>query len=89
MDMENLGQNYSLHLPKEEEAYQDISLLLDQHAKLYAEPLALPPQRGSFNHIIQLQPGAKPFNIRPYRYSYLKNNIIERLVKDMLQQGVI
>ncbi|XP_075099367.1 uncharacterized protein LOC142176177 [Nicotiana tabacum] len=56
---------------------------------VFAEPAALPPQRGAFDHRIPLQPGVKPINIQPYRHSSLKKYIIEKLVKEMLQQGVI
>ncbi|XP_070011218.1 uncharacterized protein LOC142162326 [Nicotiana tabacum] len=50
---------------------------------------SLPPQRGTFDHSIPLQPRTKPINIRPYRYSSLKKDIIKKLIKDMLQQDVI
>lgn len=36
-----------------------------------------------------MQHGTKPINIQPYRYSSIEKDIIEKLVKEMLQQGVI
>ncbi|XP_019240554.1 PREDICTED: uncharacterized protein LOC109220546 [Nicotiana attenuata] len=66
-----------------------IDQLLHQYHMIFAEPTSLPPQRGAFDHRITLQPGSKPVNVRPYRYSSIKKDIIEQLVNEMLQQGVI
>uniref|UniRef100_A0A452YJ10 Reverse transcriptase domain-containing protein n=1 Tax=Aegilops tauschii subsp. strangulata TaxID=200361 RepID=A0A452YJ10_AEGTS len=38
---------------------------------------------------IPLLPGAKPVNIRPYRYSPAQKDEVERQVADMLAQGII
>lgn len=43
---------------------------------------------GVFYHRIPLQEESKPINIRPYKYSSMKKDIIENLVREMLQQGV-
>ncbi|XP_019263582.1 PREDICTED: uncharacterized protein LOC109241311 [Nicotiana attenuata] len=66
-----------------------IDQLLHQYHLVFAEPTSLPPQRGAFDHRIPLQPGSKPVNVRPYRYSSIKKDIIEQLVNEMLQQGAI
>ncbi|XP_070054190.1 uncharacterized protein [Nicotiana tomentosiformis] len=79
----------ALHLSKEIHVPAIIDDLLNQYQQVFAEPTTLPSQKGTFDHSIPLQPGSKPINIRPYRYSSLKKDIIEKLVKDMLQQGVI
>lgn len=65
-----------------------VQTLLQDHASLFQEPSGLPPHR-SFDHSILLLPGAKPVNIRPYRYSPKQKDEIEKQIKDMLKQGVI
>ncbi|XP_075096365.1 uncharacterized protein LOC142174465 [Nicotiana tabacum] len=57
--------------------------------KIFAEPTSLPPVRDPFDHQIPLQLGDKVVNIRPYRYSTMKKDIIEKLVQEILQQGII
>jgi hypothetical protein len=57
----------------------EIQLLLDQFAILFEEPTSLPPSRAC-DHQIPLLPGARPVNIRPYRYPpALKTEIENRL----------
>lgn len=87
--LESADQFNALHMSKELQVPALIDELLIQYHQVFAEPTTLPPQRGAFDHSIALQPGTKPINIRPYRYSSMKKDIIEKLVKDMLQQRVI
>lgn len=51
-------------------------------------PGDLPPKR-TREHAITLQEGTSPINVRPYRYSHTQKNEIEKLVKEMLQAGII
>lgn len=62
-----------------------IDALLTQYHQVFVDPTNLPPQRGTFDHSIPLQSGSKPINIRPYMYSSMKKDIIEKMVKDMWQ----
>lgn len=48
----------------------------------------MPPKR-VFDHQIDLLPGTKPVNIKPYRYSPTQKNEIERQITEMLKNGVI
>lgn len=48
----------------------------------------MPPAR-AYDRRVHLLPGAKPVNVRPYRYPYFQKNEIERQVNDMLDQGII
>ena len=65
-----------------------VAELLAEYDHLFAEPRGLPPQR-AFDHTIPLLPGAKPVNIRPYRYSPTQKDEVEQQVADMLAQGII
>lgn len=56
---------------------------------LFELPTTLPPHRGSFDHRIPLIDKANPVNKRPYRYPGIKKDVIEKLVQEMLDQGVV
>jgi len=66
----------------------EVQSLLDQFEHLFKEPVGLPPSRAC-DHEIPLIPGARPVNIRPYRYPPALRDEIEKQVRDMLQQGII
>ena len=55
---------------------------------LFEEVLGLPPQR-SYDHQITLIPGTEPVNLRPYRHPWEQKNIIEKMVEEMLDSGII
>ncbi|MCH87769.1 putative retroelement pol polyprotein, partial [Trifolium medium] len=63
--------------------------LLDQYADIFAEPTALPPSRPGFDHKIPLKDGVQPFNLRPYRFSLIQKDVIDKIVQDMLDQGIV
>ena len=50
--------------------------------------MELPPNR-KIEHTIEVEPGAKPVNIKPYRYPHHHKTGIERLTQDLLKCGVI
>ena len=62
--------------------------LLGRFEGVFAEPQGMPPIR-SHDHSIPLKEGAAPFQIRPYRCPYVQKSEIERLVKEILQMGII
>lgn len=62
--------------------------LIDQIASLFQEPTELPPSRAC-DHDIPLIPGARPVNIRPYRYPPALKDEIEKQVSEMLSKGII
>lgn len=66
----------------------EITQVLKDHAPRFATPTELPPHR-SYDHKILLLPGMQPVNVKPYRYSPLQKDEIERQVKEMLKQGLI
>ncbi|XP_020184893.1 uncharacterized protein [Aegilops tauschii subsp. strangulata] len=65
-----------------------VQSVLTDFADVFAEPKGLPPQR-RYDHAITLVDDARPANSRPYRYSPLQKDEIERQVQEMLQSGVI
>lgn len=51
-------------------------------------PSGLPPKQTK-QHQIVLKEGSNPISVRPYRYSQIQKEEIERLVADLLQAGII
>ncbi|XP_027083531.2 uncharacterized protein [Coffea arabica] len=72
----------------QEEVPTGVKQMLNQYQDIFAEPQGLPPPR-SHDHGIPLKEGARPFQIRPYRCPYVQKSEIERLVREMLQMGII
>lgn len=66
----------------------EIMTILQQFKHLFHPTTGLPPRR-LFNHIINLLSGTKPVNVRPYRYPHFQKGEIEKLAKEMLEQGII
>ncbi|CAN6249028.1 unnamed protein product [Urochloa humidicola] len=66
----------------------EISDLLVDFEVVFSSPSSLPPVR-SCDHVIPLVAGARPFNVRPYRYPPSLKDEIEAQVADMLRLGII
>ena len=67
----------------------EIQELIQKHHKVFQElPMELPPNR-KMEHLIELEPRAKPLNITPYRYPHHYKTEIERLTQVLLKRGVI
>jgi len=66
----------------------EIATLLEEFADVFAKPDKLPPQR-TYDHSIPLFPGSIPVNSRPYRYSPLHKDEIERQIKELLTARLI
>eukprot|EP00253_Pinus_taeda_P015731 PITA_15731 len=49
----------------------------------------LPPCREEHDHSITLVPGAQPPNVQPYRYPFAQKNEIEKIIKELLEAGVV
>lgn len=62
--------------------------LLVEFSDVFADPETLPPSR-AYDHAIHLMPGVSPVNSRPYMYSPLQKDEIERQVHEMLGAGII
>lgn len=66
-----------------------LAAVLNEYAGVFDEPKGLPPHREQFDHRIPLKQGTDAINLRPYRYSLMQKNVIEELIQEMLDQGVI
>lgn len=69
--------------------YPKLDDLRKKYGTVFEEPQELPPRRGVHDHQIPLMPGSSPVNIRPYRYPLKQKDIIEQLVQEMLDRGII
>jgi hypothetical protein len=68
---------------------QDLQGIIDKHSKVFEDiPKGLPPTR-NHDHEIHLIHGSVPPNIRLYRYPYAQKSEIERMVEEMLEDGII
>ena len=65
-----------------------VQSLLQEHTNNFEIPTSLPPFK-SIDHQIYLKPDATPINVRPYRYPYFQKSEMEKMVKEMLRQGII
>ena len=65
-----------------------ITELMGDYQDLFKEPEGLPPPR-SHDHIVPLKEGSQPINLRPYRYSGLQKDVLEKMVEEMLGTGII
>src|SRR4051812_26656077 len=65
-----------------------VQTVLDDFKVVFTEPTGLPQHR-DWDHSITLLPGAKPVNIRSYRYTLEQKTEIENQVKEMLKAGLI
>jgi len=62
--------------------------ILREFAEVFQEPKGLPSSR-SHDHSILLIPGAQPVSVRPYRYPFYQKAEIEKIVRELLDSGVI
>ncbi|KAL5554076.1 hypothetical protein UlMin_041477 [Ulmus minor] len=81
-----IPSNSSSSLPKSYPS--EIGQLLAKFSHVFESPTTLPPRR-SHDHQIPLQPGAGPVSVRPYRYPYYQKTELKKMVKELLQSGLI
>uniref|UniRef100_A0A3Q7JC32 Reverse transcriptase domain-containing protein n=1 Tax=Solanum lycopersicum TaxID=4081 RepID=A0A3Q7JC32_SOLLC len=63
--------------------------LMEQYKGIFDIPTSLPPHKGPYDHRILLIQNAGPVSKKPYRFPRVKKDIIEKLVQEMLDQGVV
>jgi hypothetical protein len=56
---------------------------------VFKEPTQLPPSCAGFDHKIASKEGVQPLNLKPYRFSLIWKNIIDKLVQYMLKEGIV
>ncbi|MCH79797.1 Ty3/gypsy retrotransposon protein, partial [Trifolium medium] len=66
----------------------ELAILLHTYQKVFQTPSGLPPPREQM-HEIPLQEGTPFVKVRPYRYPHSQKEQIEKMVQEMLQQGII
>lgn len=66
----------------------ELMSLLKSYGDVFETPKELPPPR-SMDHGITLKEGSNPVNLKAYRYGALQKTVIEELVQEMLDLGVI
>lgn len=88
--MRFIGQLFVVLVQKSStgEAIESIYSFLTEYNDVFQEPKTLPPHK-SFDHSIKLKEGSQLVNARPYRYPFAHKNEIEKLMKEMLENGII
>lgn len=64
------------------------SQLQEKFSATFAPLLGMPPKR-EIQHAIPLKDESLVVNIRPFKYSYYQKTEMERLVHEMLQNGIL
>lgn len=67
----------------------EMESLIQEFDGLFVDPKGLPPHRDQFDHKIPLACRSNPIYMRPYRYSSTQKDIIDELVLEMLEQGIV
>lgn len=62
--------------------------MLDKYQAVFAEPKTLPQVR-RLDHAINMNPGASPVSLRPYKYNHYQKEELEKQVAEMLTNGII
>ncbi|KAJ0927423.1 putative nucleotidyltransferase, Ribonuclease H [Helianthus annuus] len=75
-------------LPCPSTCHVDLQPLLSEYEAVFQPPSGLPPVRPQ-DHAIDLLPNSSSVSVRPYRYPHFQKQEIERLVAEMLHQGLI
>lgn len=66
----------------------EVQIVLYQYQDIFEDPKTLPPER-PLDHTIPLLPNAIPVNSKPYRYSPLHKDEIEKQVNELSAAGLI
>lgn len=71
-----------------EAIHPQIQTLIHKYAEIFETPKSLPPSREQ-DHRIELIPNTSPVSVRPYRYPHFQKAEIEKIVQELLDNGVI
>lgn len=67
---------------------KEVNKLLKIYIDVIHTPVQLPPKRIQDHHI-PIKEGNKPVNANPYRCPYFQKEEIEKVIKEMLNNGII
>lgn len=62
--------------------------VLERYKAVFYIPTEFPPRRGH-EHAIVMKRGSNLVSVRPYRYPQFQKDEIERLVREILEAGII
>ncbi|KAL4319444.1 hypothetical protein GQ457_18G018050 [Hibiscus cannabinus] len=80
--------NTQLEIKGKGQPSEELRRLLNRYEDVFEEPKGLPPARGH-DHRIKLLDEQAVVKARPYRYPASQKDEIEKLIKEMLENGVI
>lgn len=66
----------------------ELLAVLEEFAAVFEQPKTLPPSR-VYDHRIPLEEEATTINIRPYRHSAIQKDVLEKMVQEMLDSGIM
>jgi len=66
----------------------ELAILLQTYRQVFHVPIGLPPPR-LHDHSIPLLEGSNPVNVKPYRYPHSQKAQIEKMIQEMLHEGLI
>ncbi|XP_057442060.1 uncharacterized protein LOC130733807 [Lotus japonicus] len=78
-----------LEEPEDPATKEHKTTVLEEFKDVFEEPTQLPPFRGIHDHQIVLKEGSNPVSLRPYRYPPAQKDVIDNMVKELLDSGVI
>jgi len=65
-----------------------LSALHEKFVAIFGEIQGLPPKR-SHDHQITLMQDTEPINLRPHKHSLEQKNAIEKMIEEMISDGII
>ena len=84
-----VAQCHNIQAIQSEGILPSFASLISHYSCLFELPTTLPPHRNSFDYRIPLIDKTNPINKIPYRYPGIKKDVNEKLVQEMLDQGVL
>jgi hypothetical protein len=84
-----ITQLHSIQAAKTPYVHLDLQSIFSKHQVIFSTPRGLPPSGGVHDHSIRLVPSTLPPNVRPYRHPFAQKNGIEKIVQELLEDGVI
>ena len=84
-----IAQLHSIQAIETPFVHHELQAILSKHQVVFSTPQGLLPSHGFHDHSIPLVPGSIPPNVLPYRHLFSQKNEIEKIVQELIQEGVI